>query len=416
MKYFSDLHIHSHYSRATSHMMNVAEIAKYAKMKGLDLVGTGDFTHPIWSKELKEKLVEVSPGVYGHGGMNYILSGEISLIYTQDGKGRKVHNVILAPDFDTADQITGWLKTKGRVDYDGRPIFGFSCIEFVEAMMNINEKIEIIPAHVWTPHFGVLGASSGFNSIEECFQDQSKHIHALETGLSSDPEMNWKVSSLDRYSLVSFSDSHSAWPWRLGREATVFDLKELTYDNVVESIRRKKIAETIEFFPEGGKYHLDGHRNCDVSLEPSESRKNENMCPSCGKPLTIGVLNRVEELSDRKDGSKPEDAVPFRRLFPLSEIIAAARGIDNAFSKKVWADYDKLIEKFGSEFEVLLNAHENDIKKALNEKISSLVIKMRTGDVTVKPGYDGVYGKIIVDKEIPADNGNDQSSLKSFLG
>ncbi|MCK4714451.1 MAG: DNA helicase UvrD, partial [Candidatus Aenigmarchaeota archaeon] len=364
MRTIADLHIHSHYSRATSKRMNLEELSKYAKIKGVDLLGTGDFTHPEWFSELKSRLKETAHGIYEYNGMRFLFSTEISLIYTQGGRGRKVHNVILAPDMDGAKNITDWIKTKGRVDYDGRPIFGFSCIELVEAMRKIDEKIEVIPAHIWTPHFGAMGAASGFDSVKECFGDQARHIHALETGLSSDPAMNWRVSSLDKYALVSFSDSHSAWPWRLGREATVFDLKELTYDNIIRAIRtREGLAETLEFFPEEGKYHLDGHRACNVCMEPKESIRTGKICPVCKRPLTIGVLHRVEELADREEGFQPEGAKPFRSLIPLSEIIASVKGTSLVASKNVWSEYNRMLEAFGSEYRILLEAGQAEMAR-----------------------------------------------------
>ncbi len=394
MRIIADLHIHSHYSRATSKLMNMEELSKYAKVKGVNLLGTGDFTHPHWFSELKNRLTEVSSGIYEYNGMKFLFSTEISLIYTQGGRGRKVHNVILAPDCETAEKITDWLKTKGRVDYDGRPIFGFSCIELVEAMRNIDDKIEVIPAHIWTPHFGAMGASSGFNSVEECFGDQARHIHALETGLSSDPKMNWRLSALDRYSLVSFSDSHSPWPWRLGREATVFDLKELDYSNMIKAIRtREGLTETLEFFPEEGKYHYDGHRACGVCMEPGESIRAGNVCPVCRRPLTIGVLHRVEELADREEGFRPEGARPFRSLIPLSEIIASILGTGLVSSRKVWAEYNRLIEAFGSEYRVLMEAGQGEMARVVDPRIAEAVVRVRNGQVRMQPGFDGEYGR-----------------------
>ncbi len=395
MRTIADLHIHSHYSRATSKMMNISSLSKYAGMKGIDLLGTGDFTHPSYFSELKDGLKETSgEGIYQHKGMNFLMSTEISLIYTQDGTGRKVHNVILAPSIGTAGQITEWLKTKGRVDYDGRPIFGFSCIELVEAMREIDDKIEVIPAHVWTPWFSLFGSMSGFDSVEECFQDQAKYIHALETGLSSDPALNWRISGLDKYQLVSFSDSHSAWPWRLGREATVFELKEMSYDSILKAIRTGQgLAETMEVDPNYGKYHLDGHRNCKVCMEPHESKKAGKICPVCKRPLTIGVLHRIEELADRKEGYRPEGAKPFRSLIPLSEIIAAVRGVGLVASKRVWQEHERLMGTFGSEYKVLLEAGQAEMAKTVDPRIAEAVMKVRDGKIRIQPGFDGLYGQ-----------------------
>jgi DNA helicase-2/ATP-dependent DNA helicase PcrA len=394
MRVYADLHIHSHYSRATSKLMNIEELSKYAKVKGVNLLGTGDFTHPHWLRELRERLSGSGEGIYQYNNMSFMLTAEISLIYTQGGKGRRVHHVLLAPSFDVVDQINEWLSTRGRLDYDGRPIFGFGSVEMVENLMGISRDIEIIPAHAWTPWFSIFGSRSGFDSVEGCFGDQAGHIHALETGLSSDPAMNWRLSSLDRYALVSFSDSHSAWPWRLGREATVFDLKGLTYNGIIRAIRtREGLAETLEFFPEEGKYHYDGHRACNVCMEPRESIKAGNVCPVCRRPLTIGVLHRVEELADREEGFRPEGAKPFRSLIPLSEIIATVTGTGTVASKRVWADYNRLIEAFGSEYRVLLEAEQGEMARVVEPRIAEAVVRVREGRVRMQPGFDGEYGK-----------------------
>src|SRR3989338_3335354 len=326
MKIISDLHIHSRFSRATSNTLNIPNLEKYAKIKGLNLLGTGDFTHPEWIKELKNELTEDGSGILKtKTGFNFLLQTEISLIYSQDGKGRRVHNIVLAKNLDIVDQINTQLRKKGRLDYDGRPIFGISCVEFVEFMKNIDKGIEIIPAHIWTPWFSMFGSNSGFDSIKECFKEKTDEIHAIETGLSSDPAMNWRLSQLDNLSIVSFSDLHSYWPWRIGREATIFNCK-LDYDEIIKSLRNKSIEMTIEVDPNYGKYHLDGHRACNVCLEPKESIKNKNICPKCKRPLTVGVLQRVEHLADRNEGFKPKDAKPFKSLIPLSEILSALLG------------------------------------------------------------------------------------------
>ena len=251
---------------------------------------------------------------------------------------------------------------------------------------------------MWTPWFGLFGSNSGFDKIEDCFKDQLKHIYALETGLSSDPAMNWRLSKLDKYALVSFSDLHSFWPWRIGREATVFELKQLTYKNLIEAIRKKQIKETIEFWPHEGKYHYDGHRNCNVCLSPKESLKNKDICPVCGRALTIGVAHRVELLADRLEGFKPKDAKPFKNIIPLSELIAGVIKA-NVFSQKVWKYYNELIKAFDNEINVLLNVNEDELKKTTTEKIAEIIIKNREGRIEVKPGYDGEYGKPIFNEE-----------------
>jgi len=363
MKIIADLHIHSRFSRATSKSLTIQNLEKWARIKGLTLLGTGDFTHPEWIAELKKELVEDGTGILKtKTGFPFVLSTEISLMYSQGNRGRKVHNVVLAPNFGVVKQITDYLLTKGRVDYDGRPIFGIKAPEFTENLMQISDKIEIIPAHIWTPWFGMLGSKSGFDSVEEAFQDQSKHIHALETGLSSDPAMNWRLSKLDKYQLVSFSDAHSFWPWRIGREATVFDT-ELTYDALIKALRTgENLTGTIEVDPNYGKYHLDGHRDCGVCLEPKDSLKTNKICPACGKLMTIGVLHRVEELADRPDGYKPKDKPDFKALMPLSELIATSLNTKQLYGKKVFEIYNKLISKFNSEFAILLEAPEEKLK------------------------------------------------------
>ncbi len=393
MNVVADLHIHSKYSRATSNLMELEHLAKFAKIKGISVLGTGDFTHPLWFKELEQKLS--GDGVYEYDGMKFILSAEISLMYTQSGRGRRVHNVILAPDFGIVGQINEWLGKKGRLDYDGRPIFNISCIDFVDAMMGISKNIEIIPAHIFTPWFSLFGSMSGFDSIGECFGDQTKHIHAIETGLSSDPAMNWRMSQLDRFSIVSFSDSHSPYPWRLGREATVFDVKEASYKGIVDAIRNKKIAFTLEVEPSYGKYHYDGHRNCNVCMAPKESVKIKNICPKCRRLMTIGVLHRVEELADRPEGYKPKGAALFRSLLPLSDIISAVVSSGVA-TQKVWGIYNQLISAFGSEFSTLLDAPASSLEKTATKEIAQAIMANREGKINIEPGYDGIYGKPII--------------------
>ncbi len=404
----ADLHIHGRYSRATSKNLDVPNLEKWGKIKGLDVLGTGDFTHPLWLKHLKEHLVEDDSGILKtKKGMNFILQTEVSLMYTQGLKGRRVHHVLLAPNFEIVDQINEKLGSKGRLDYDGRPIFGFSSIELVDMMKEISEDIEIIPAHVWTPWFGLLGSKSGFDSVEEAFKERAKYIHALETGLSSDPEMNWRLSSLDKFNLVSFSDSHSFWPWRIGREATLFE-GELTYKNILNAIRTgDNLRGTIEVDPSYGKYHFDGHRVCNVCFNPSESIKNNGICPKCGRPLTIGVLNRIEKLADRPEGYKPENAKEFKRLIPLAELISNYLGVKQVFSKTVFSKYLEITNKFGSEFNVLLNVDKNKLLEALDEKLVDVILRNRAGEINVKPGFDGVYGVPILDK-------NPQKSLVEF--
>jgi len=397
MRLITDLHIHSKYSRGCSRDLDIKNLEKYAKIKGVDLLGTGDFTHPEWIKELKANLKEDGTGVLKtKNGYPFILQTEISLIYTQGGRGRKVHNVVLAPDFDTVSQITDALLKRGRVDYDGRPIFKIPCPEFVEMLRGINKKIEVIPAHIWTPHFAMFGSNSGFNSIKECFGDQAKHINAIETGLSSDPAMNWRLSQLDNVAIISSSDLHSYWPWRIGREATIFDIN-LKYDSLINALKtRQGIVETFEVDPNYGKYHLDGHRNCNVVMEPSESKKRGNICPVCRRPMTIGVLHRVEELADRDESYVPKDRIPFRYIMPLHEILSAHLGKGIA-TKAIWSEYYKILKAGKNEFDILLNVSKEKIQSVTSKVITDLIMKNREGKIHVKPGYDGVYGSPVFD-------------------
>ncbi|MCX6772115.1 MAG: endonuclease Q family protein [Candidatus Micrarchaeota archaeon] len=314
----ADLHIHSKYSRATSPGMELETLSRWARIKGICVLGTGDFTHPEWYKELQAKAIESDSGFLQHGGMNFVLSSEISCIYTQGGRGRRVHLVVLSPSLEIVAQINEALGKKYNLKSDGRPIIGASAVELADIVLNISDKNLVIPAHIWTPWFSVFGSMSGFDSLKECFGERARDIYAVETGLSSDPAMNWRLSELDRVQLLSNSDSHS--PEKIGREANVLDLEHLTYNDMYEAIRYKekgKLACTYEFYPEEGKYHYDGHRLCKVSMAPEETKKHNGICPVCKKPLTIGVMNRVDALADRPEGYKPKGAAPFESLVPL---------------------------------------------------------------------------------------------------
>ena len=402
MKIIADLQIHSRFSRATSGSIDLTNLEKYARLKGLNLLGTGDFTHPKWLAELKNELKEDDSGILASKtGFHFVLQGEISNIYSQDGKQRRIHTLLLAKDFETVDQINAALLKKGRLDYDGRPIFGFSCIELVEMMKEIDNNIEIIPAHAWTPWYGIFGSMSGFDSVEECFKEQSKHIYAIETGLSSDPAMNWRLSALDKYTLVSSSDAHSFWPWRLGRECNIFDM-DLRYSELLDAIRKKKgFLETIEFWPHEGKYHYSGHRSCDVCLSPKDAIKTRDICPKCKRKITVGVAERVELLADRPEGFVPKNAVPFKNLIPLSEVISGTIG-SAVSSKQVWQEYFKLVNAFGDEMNVLLEAGDHELKRLTSEKIAENIMRNRHQKISFKPGYDGVYGVPIFDVESSA--------------
>ncbi len=399
MEIIADLHMHSKYSRACSKELDIPNMAKYAKIKGVNLMGTGDFQHPKWQQHLKENLTEDGTGILRtKDNYPFMLTSELSLIYTQNGKGRKVHNVIWGKSLEVAAQVSDELLKHGRIDYDGRPIFGMNCMEFVDIMKGVDKDIEIIPAHIWTPWFGVLGSNGGFNSIKEAFQEKTKEINAIETGLSSDPDMNWRVEELDKFTLTSNSDSHSFWPWRLGREANIFELKELTYDNIIKAIKtREGMKATIEVDPGYGKYHYDGHRNCNISLSPQESNKLNKMCPRCGRALTIGVENRVEELADRPLGYKPENAVPFKKYIPLSDLISAVIGKGVA-TKSTWSEYNKLVGKIGSEYDILRKTPREILEKHVDKKLADVIMKNRNQEIKVIPGYDGVYGVPIINK------------------
>jgi uncharacterized protein (TIGR00375 family) len=394
MGIIADLHIHSRFSRACSSQLTIPNLEKHARMKGVDLLGTGDFTHPLWLRELKDGLKDDGSGVMRTAsGFPFILTTEIANIYSHGGKGRRVHNVVLAPSFGVVEQINAALLKIGRLDYDGRPMFGLSCEKFVEMMKGISDEIEVIPAHAYTPWFGVFGSESGFDSLRDAFLSQEKNIHAVETGMSSDPEMNWRIAELNTRSIVSFSDAHSFWPWRLGREATIFSKVE-SYKDIINAIRRNSIEGTIETDPAYGKYHWDGHRNCGFSSSPAESRKLNGICPACRRPLTIGVENRVEKITDQQIDKHP-NRKPYHKLLPLHELISAVLSVPLA-SRKAWAAYTPIIEKFGSEFNALLSAEAGELKKVADDGLIAAIMENRQGRIHVKPGYDGVYGTAVI--------------------
>lgn len=425
MRIIADLQIHSKYSRACSQDLNPSNIAKWADKKGIQIIGTGDFTHPKWLLELKESLEETRPGLYqlrsdsGHsdairrfGSVHFMITGEVSSIYKQGEKVRRVHNMILVPNFEAADKIIAGLEKAGaNLKADGRPIMGIHCDNLVKIVKDASAQAEIIPAHAWTPHFGVFGSLSGFDGVEEAFGSEAKHIFAIETGLSSDPKMNWQVSSLDKYSLVSNSDAHSLR--KIGREANVLEIVDdkLSYAEIIRIIKDKNPKEflfTIEFFPEEGKYHLDGHRDCKFSCLPAQTKKLGGICPICGKKLLVGVLNRVDELADpsrlgsrsevgREDGFAPSGAIPFKSVIPLEEIIAETLGVGVA-SKKVTALYEQMTGRH-SEFGILLDLDENQIAKVSPPAIAQAITRVREGKVKLEGGYDGVFGKIQIFSE-----------------
>lgn len=379
----------------------------WARKKGISLIGTGDMTHPVWRQELKEKLIPAEQGLfrlkdeyvlpeagrYPGTAPRFVLSGEISSIYKKGGKTRKVHSLILLPGFDEADAFAARLEKIGNIHSDGRPILGLPCHDLLEMMLEVSEEGMYIPAHIWTPHFSLFGAKSGFDTIEECFEELTPYIHALETGLSSDPVMNWQISALDGYQLVSHSDAHS--PSKLGREADLLDI-ELSYQGLFQAVQSGKgLKGTIEFFPEEGKYHYDGHRKCGVCLSPREAEEYKGICPVCGKKLTMGVDHRILQLSDRDESevSMPESGRPYESLVPLPEVISACVGFSTA-SKKVQGQYERLLEKLGAEFSILREVPEEDIRAAGGEVLTEGIRRLRAGEVVRKPGFDGEYGKI----------------------
>ena len=405
MKMIADLHIHSRFSMATSKEGTPENLDFWARKKGISLIGTGDFTHPVWREELKERLVSEGNGLYRlrdayvkeesrkfpGEGTRFVVSGEISSIYKKNGKTRKVHNVILLPSLEAADAMAQRLEKIGNIHSDGRPILGLDSHDLLEMMLDVCPEGILIPAHIWTPHFSVLGAKSGFDSVEECFEELAPYIHALETGLSSDPAINWRISKLDRYQLVSNSDAHS--PSKLGREANLLDI-DCSYEGLYRAIQTGEGLEgTVEFFPEEGKYHFDGHRKCGVSLSPVEAERLGGICPVCGKKLTMGVDHRVEQLADRAEGFVKKDGKKYESLVPLPEVISTCMGY-SAASKKVQGCFEQMIQTLGTEFDILRNVPSEDIKSCAGERIAEGIENVRTGNVKRIPGYDGEYGKI----------------------
>lgn len=403
MRIIADFHIHSKYSRATSKDMDIINIVKWADKKGIGIIGTGDFQHPRYFGELKNKLQEAAPGLYklkkNNSKAYIILTTEISNIFKQGGKVRKIHTLIFIPDIYAAEKFSKIMAQKGNTDADGRPILGFSVKELVKLTLDICPDAMIIPAHAWTPWFSVFGSKSGFDSLEECFEEEVKNIKAIETGLSSDPSMNWRISLLDDITLISNSDAHSLR--KIGREANVFDANYDYFEikKIIENKNKQKFLFTIEFFPEEGKYHYDGHRLCNINMHPRDSIANENKCPVCFKPLTLGVLHRVEELADRPWDYKPENAIPQKHLIPLEEIIADVKETLPG-SKSVQVEYEKMLIKGGTEFEILLDRTEEELLKITDEKIVKAIMCVRKGKVKVVPGYDGEYGKISIFRDL----------------
>ncbi len=407
--FIADFHIHSKYSMATSKACVPEVLDMAARQKGLALIGTGDFTHPAWRAELEEKLIPAEEGLYilkdnpcmhsgaleNSGKTRFLVTGEISSIYKKNGRVRKVHSLILLPSLKAASTLAKKLEAIGNIHSDGRPILGLDSRKLLELTLDVAKDAIFIPAHIWTPHFSLFGAYSGFDSIEECFEDLTENIFALETGLSSDPPMNWRLSALDRFALVSNSDAHS--PNKLAREANIFNT-DLSYASIYRALKNRKTKEfvgTIEFFPEEGKYHCDGHRNCGVCFKPADTIKADGICPKCGKRLTLGVLHRIEALADRPEGSLPNQPQSFENLVQLNEVIAAATGFA-ASGPRTERVLKSLVGDLGPELYVLREASLSDILTSAGPLVAEAIRRIRLGELKIQPGYDGLYGKIDV--------------------
>ncbi len=401
--------------------MTLENLDYWARMKGITVLGTGDFTHPAWFKEITTKLEPAEPGLYKlkeefvqetdnkvwkQAMMRFMLTVEISSIYSKNGKTRRIHNLIFAPSIKIVEEINKELGLRGNLASDGRPILGLDAKELAKIVFEIDENCMLVPAHAWTPWFSIFGSKSGFDSIEECFEEYTKYIYAIETGLSSDPAMNWRLSVLDNITLISNSDSHSL-P-KIGREANVFDT-ELSYNAIINTIKErnpKTFLYTVEFFPEEGKYHYDGHRACRVRFSPEETKAHRGICSRCTKPVTIGVMYRVSELADRPPDGKPEKVIPFKSVVPLQEIIAESFGV-GVLSKRVQEEYRRVVENIGSEFAVLIDTEKSELAKITTPDIAEGIMRVRNGQIQIEPGYDGKYGSVSIFKE------GEQQEIKS---
>lgn len=438
MEFVTDLHLHSKYSRAVSKEMNLQNMALWASKKGLDILSTSDWTHPLWMREIRQELVEAEEGLYKlknikEAKTRFLLSVEVSSIYSQNGRVHRIHNLIFSPSIETSQKISNELIKRGcNLSSDGRPIIGLSSISLAELVFTIDEKAMIIPCHIWTPWFSLYGANSGFDSIKECFGDYSKYIYGVETGLSSDPYMNWQIKDLENKTILSFSDAHSL-P-KMGREATVFKSLngKISYKEITDAIKKKskntEIFYTIEFYPEEGKYHYSGHRNCNFVQDTNQAKVNGNICPICKRPLTPGVMHRVEELAKTTNFPKEISKInpngvkwivnlktkqaPFIKLVPLNEIIAESLG-SSVSSLKVINTFNELCKEFGSEINVLLKVSVEDIRSKAGERVAEGVEKVRKGNIVILPGFDGQYGivKIWDDKKINDKNKESVSQL-----
>ncbi len=410
MKIVADFHLHSKYSRATSSRLDLDLLAQWARYKGIQLLGTGDSTHPLWMQELKSKLKPAAGGLYEYNGVWFLPTAEVNTLFLSGAKSHRIHILLFFPSLEVAQALNQKLARYGDLNSDGRPSLRLSARDLTRMALDTSPKILVVPAHAWTPWFSIFGANSGFDTVEECFGDEAKEIHCLETGLSSDPAMNRRLSRLDRYTLISNSDSHSAQ--RIGREANVFDC-EPGYDPIVSILKTKdtkRFLYTIEFFPEEGKYHYDGHRLCKVRVSPEEAARRGNRCPACGRKVTVGVMHRVAELADRPEDYRPAQEIPFRHLVPLDQIIAEARGV-GVGSKSVEQEYLDLVQRVGTELEILLELPEEALRKQLSARLLDGILRVRRSQVEILPGYDGEYGKVKIFKEGQESAGEKQLTL-----
>ena len=410
MPFVADLHLHSSYAYATSSALNLQNLTRWARLKGIDLLATADFTHPDWFEELQKNLSVGPDGLYQYNGVSFAVGTEVSCVFRQAGSGRRVHLLVFVPDLETAARLNRTWSSFGKLQSDGRPTLAMSVRDLAELVMATDENCVVVPAHAWTPWYGIFGSKSGFDSLSEAFGDMAHHIPAIETGLSSDPEMNWAIGELAEKTIVSFSDAHSL-P-RLARELTVFD-EALSYAGLVSALRNNRVACTVEMYPEEGKYHFDGHRKCDIAHHPDVTHEQGAECPACGRPLTLGVLNRTLSLSDADQSdscassgsslvSTPEGAVtssvgrpPFVKMVPLIDIIAAVKG-RGANTRGVVQEYERITGELGTELRTLLWATEDELERAAGADLAAAIIRTRRGEITIEPGYDGVYGRVSI--------------------
>jgi uncharacterized protein (TIGR00375 family) len=399
MTYVADLHLHSSYAYATSNALTLENLAEWAKLKGIDLLASADFTHPMWFGELTEKLSPSSPGLYQFNGVQFILGTEVSCVYQQGGRQRRVHILLFAPNLEAVEQLNQSLSSYGNLGTDGRPTLSLSVRDLTELVLDTDPESIVIPAHAWTPWYGVFGSKSGFDSLEECFEDMVPAINAIETGLSSDPGMNWTVQELVDKTIVSFSDAHSL-P-KLAREVTTFE-GELSYPGFARALLENQVAYTVEFYPEEGKYHYDGHRKCGICQSPQETFQNGERCPACGRPMTLGVLHRTALLGGDTVEHTPDSGgfihssqgrPPYIRLIPLQEIIAEVFE-QSPNTRRVQAEYRRLVQELGNELRVLISAEQSELESVAGERLAQAILMNRMGKVHVEPGYDGVFGKI----------------------